>query len=167
MGVPEISPPQGYVRQIHWDYELFRVLPAVLASNDHKTANALFAEWIAKLGPVPRCNSCAKLEGNNIAFNPDLNWIRDPRVLGSDLSGTLQSIYTNRVPEQQFYLSMVATTHNPDFQHELAYPFVKLPDAGFQLLGLYRFWNIVEYWSPYRDVIGETGIRSLRSLSPG
>jgi C-terminal processing protease CtpA/Prc len=141
--------------QIHWDYELFRVLPAVLASSDRKTASALFAEWIEKLGPVPQCSSCAKLEGNDIDFRPDLDWIRDPRVLGSDLSETLQSIYTNRVPEQQFYLSMVATTHNPDFQHELAYPFVKLPDAGFQLLGLYRFWNIAEYWSPYRDVIGE------------
>ena len=152
--------------QIHWDYELFRVLPAVLASNDHTTANALFAEWIERLGPVPQCNSCAKLEGNNIAFNPDLNWIRDPRVLGSDLSETLQSIYTNRVPEQQFYLSMVATAHNPDFQHELAYPFVKLPDAGFQLLGLYRFWNIVEYWSPYRDVIGENWNQVLAESIP-
>lgn len=30
-----------------------------------------------------------------------------------------------------------------------------MPDAGFQLLGVYRLWNIVEYWSPNRDIVGE------------
>jgi hypothetical protein len=29
--------------------------------------------------------------------------------------------------------------------HELGYEKVNLPDAGFQILGLYRFWNIIEY----------------------
>ncbi len=152
--------------QIHWDYELFRVLPTVLASKDRSAANAVFADWITKLGPISLCHSCAKLEGNNVYFNPDLNWIRDPLVLGADVSETLQFTYANRVPKQQFYLSMLATTHNPDFQHELAYPFVKLPDAGFQLLGLYRFWNIVEYWSPYRDVIGENWSQVLAEFIP-
>jgi C-terminal processing protease CtpA/Prc len=43
---------------------------------------------------------------------------------------------------------------NPSFDHEPAYPAVKLPDAGYQLLSLFRFWNIIEYWSPNRDVMG-------------
>jgi C-terminal processing protease CtpA/Prc len=30
---------------------------------------------------------------------------------------------------------------------------MKLPDAAFQILALYRFWNIIEYWFPYRDVV--------------
>ena len=41
------------------------------------------------------------------------------------------------------------------FLNEGAYASPKLPDAGFQLLSLYRFWNIIEYWFPYRDVLGE------------
>src|SRR6202000_2388546 len=31
----------------------------------------------------------------------------------------------------------------------------KLPDAGFQLLAAFRFWNIIQYWSPYRDTLHE------------
>jgi C-terminal processing protease CtpA/Prc len=41
-----------------------------------------------------------------------------------------------------------------------------LPDAGFRLLALYRYWNIIEYWFPYRDVIGENWIDVLFDFVP-
>jgi hypothetical protein len=49
----------------------------------------------------------------------------------------------------------VPSVQNPSFEHEPTYAQVKLPDAGFQLLALYRFWNIIEYCSPNRAIIGE------------
>jgi C-terminal processing protease CtpA/Prc len=42
---------------------------------------------------------------------------------------------------------------NPQFDRDLPYPALAFPDSGFQLLGLYRLWNIVEYWFPYRNQI--------------
>jgi hypothetical protein len=53
---------------------------------------------------------------------------------------------------------------NPSFGHELAYPNVRLPDAGFQLLALYRFWNIIELWYPYRDGIANWDAALAESL---
>jgi C-terminal processing protease CtpA/Prc len=43
---------------------------------------------------------------------------------------------------------------------------VKFPDSGFQLLALYRFWNIMEYWSPYRDIMGEDWSKVLAEIIP-
>jgi hypothetical protein len=43
---------------------------------------------------------------------------------------------------------------------------VKFPDPGFQLLSLYRFWNIFEYWSPYRDIMGEDWGKVLAEFIP-
>ena len=43
---------------------------------------------------------------------------------------------------------------------------MKFPDAGFQLLGLYRFWNIIEYWSPNREVMGEDWSQVLAEFIP-
>ncbi len=43
---------------------------------------------------------------------------------------------------------------------------LKLPDAGYQLLALYRFWNIAEYRFPYRDVIGENWDEVLTAFIP-
>jgi C-terminal processing protease CtpA/Prc len=137
----------------HWDYDLFRVLPKVLVAPDHATANAAIEQWIASLGTVAPCSPCAKLDDKNLYYKPDLDWIANQAMLGADLSQTLRSIRDNRLPEKQFYVSKVPEVGNPKFEHEISYPNLKLPDAGYQLLALYRFWNIIEYWSPYRDLV--------------
>ena len=41
---------------------------------------------------------------------------------------------------------------NPRFSHELSYSNFALPDAGYRLLALVRFWNIVQYFYPNRDI---------------
>jgi C-terminal processing protease CtpA/Prc len=140
----------------HWDYELFRVLPEVLATGNRAAANSVMHRWIASLGAVPECVKCARLSETNLYMKPDIDWIANEKSLGADLSQDLRLIYKNRpADEQQFYVSLRPEVGNPLFLHDLAYPRITLPDAGFQLLALYRFWNIVEYWYPYRDVMKE------------
>src|SRR5882672_4332019 len=141
--------------EYHWDYELFRVLPAILAAHDHASANGALEDWIAKLGAVDPCKPCAKLDESDLQLRPDLDWIGNAALLGADLSQSLRWIRDNRAPGRQFYVSKVPQIGNPSFDHELVYPDIKLPDAGYQLLGLYRFWNVVEYWSPDRDLVGD------------
>ena len=63
-------------------------------------------------------------------------------------------------------MSQTPGVGNPIFQNEPAYAAIKLPDAGFQLLALYRFWNIIEYWSPYRNVMGEGWDKVLGEFIP-
>jgi hypothetical protein len=157
--------PQIVSGQVHWDYELFRVLPKVLALADRPAVNQVLLDWIAALGPVAPCQNCAKLDEKDLALRPDLAWLSDEKMLGPDLSKALLSIYANRLPGKQFYVS-AARADNPSFDHEPAYPGMKLPDAGFQLLALYRFWNIVEYWSPNRDVVGENWDDILTEFIP-
>ena len=139
----------------HWDYDLLRVLPAILAAPDRVTANAALAKWIAGLGPIKPCD-CVKLDENDIHLRPRLAWLADKKLLGTELSASLQSIYANRaVSTKQFYVSLAPQVGNASFDHELSYPAIKLPDPGFQILALYRFWNVIEYWFPYRDVVPE------------
>lgn len=141
--------------QRHWDYELFRVLPSVLSAPDRNTANALLAKWIEGLGAVKPC-ACVKLNETEIHLRPRLAWLADTKILGTELSAKLQSIHANRVAQtEQFYVSKMPNVSNPSFEHELVYANIKFPDAGFQLLALYRVWNIIEYWFPYRDLLSE------------
>ncbi|HJP95219.1 MAG TPA: S41 family peptidase [Pyrinomonadaceae bacterium] len=150
----------------HWDYDLLRVLPAILAARDRATANAALAKWIAGLGPVKPCN-CAKLDEKEIHLHPRLAWLSNNKLLGTELSAELRSIHANRPAEtKQFYVSQIPNIGNPSFDHELSYQTIKLPDAGFQILALYRFWNIIEYWFPYRDVVPEDWDRVLIDSLP-
>jgi C-terminal processing protease CtpA/Prc len=150
----------------HWDYDLLRVLPAILSAPDRVAANAALTKWIEGLGPVKPC-VCAKLEENDIHLRPRLAWLADNKLLGPELSGSLRSIYANRpVSTKQFYVSQMPDVGNPSFEHELSYESIKSPDAGFQILSLYRFWNIIEYWFPYRDVVPEDWNKVLMDSLP-
>jgi C-terminal processing protease CtpA/Prc len=153
--------------QRHWDYDLFRVMPAILAAPDRVAANAALAKWIAGLGAPEPCNPCAKLLTADLHLRPALEWLDDQALLGADLSRSLRAIHTNRPANgKQFYLSLVPGVANPEFHHELVYPGMKPGDSGFQILGAYRFWNIIEYWFPYRDVLGEKWDDVLRQSIP-
>src|SRR5262249_25702967 len=115
--------------QRHWDYDLFRILPQVLAAADQSAANAAMLAWIAGLGPVTPCTMCASLPADGLALSPSLDWIADTSLLGADLSQALQHIYANRTAgASQFYISFVPGAGNPSFDHELAYSSLKVPD---------------------------------------
>ena len=138
----------------HWDYDLFRVMPQVLQARNRDEADAALVQWITSLGEAPTCAGCATLLETDLSFGPDIAWIQQTSQLRPELSRILQTIRDNRLPGEQFYVSKVPGVGNASFDHELAYTNVKFPDAGYQLLALFRFWNVVEYWSPDRDLVG-------------
>lgn len=159
--------PAATLGRLHWDYELLRVLPRVLSARDRTAALAVLDEWVAGLGPVPPCSPCAGLDAGTAHLRPDLEWIAEAKRLGPGLSARLRSIHAGRSARgEQFYVSFVPGVGNPAFERELPYPNAPAADPGFQLLALFRFWNIVQYFSPYRDVIGEPWEDVLRRFVP-
>jgi C-terminal processing protease CtpA/Prc len=155
----------------HWDFDLLRKLPALMVTGDGVSARGLLIEWIDSLGAVPPCKTCASLPSDDLQLPPRLAWIEDPALVGKELGQRLQAIYRARVPGQQFYVRLAPGVGNPQFEHELLYPAIKLPDSGFQVLAIYRFWNAIEYWFPYRDLIDENWDAvledTLRRAAPG
>jgi C-terminal processing protease CtpA/Prc len=152
--------------QHQWDYELFRVLPKVVAARTRTEANTVLTKWVANLGPIAPCDPCAELIESDLHLRPRLEWLHEERTLGSDLSRTLLDVLRHRPRGEQFYVAAAPSVGNPVFDRELSYHDAKAGDAGFQLLALYRFWNIVEWWYPYRDVLGEDWDAVLREFIP-
>lgn len=158
--------PQVTSGKLHWDYELFRILPKVLAAPDAASAQQVLVQWIAGLGHIEPCRTCVTLSESGLVLRPDTAWIHNQELLGKDLSMALLSIEMNRTASPQFYVSLMPGVGNPSFEHELSYGNLKYPDAGFQLLALFRLWNIIEYWAPYRDIVGENWDGVLREFLP-
>jgi C-terminal processing protease CtpA/Prc len=144
----------------HWDYELFRILPEILAAPDTAASTAAVSDWLKRLGALEECAPCANLDSSNLYLSPNVGWIRDESLLGRDLSQALQTIYRNRKPAaRQFYVSLAAGVGNPVFENELSYGTIKFPDSGYQLLALFRFWNMVQYFYPNRDIMADDTVR--------
>jgi hypothetical protein len=151
--------------QRQWDYDLFRIMPVVLAAPDRAHANDAILAWIDKLGPVPPCSPCVSAPSGDLDIKPPIQWIHDRSLLGAPLSESLESIYSGRA-RTQFYVSIIPGVRNPKFNHELAYSQIAFPDSGYQLLALFRWWNILQYWAPDRDVAGQDWPAVLADLIP-
>ncbi len=165
-GFAKYHHPSITTGDVDWDAELLRIIPAVLDARAHAAATTTISNWLARLdSPVP-CSPCANLP-DSPSLRPILDWIRDERILGHALSTQLQRIYDNRrVQFIQRYVAFAPGVGNAVFTNEKDYAEQGFPDAGLRLLALYRFWNIVEYWSPYRDLIGEDWDKVLREFVP-
>src|SRR5205823_13618543 len=133
----------------HWDYDLFRAMPAVLAARDRAAGQKALASWVVSLGEAPPCSSCVATP-KSAPILPSLRWLSDRKLLGKDLSARLLTIYARRPNvDEQFYVGKVPWVGNPDFTNEPADSSLVEPDTGYRLLALFRLWNMVEYWSPY------------------
>lgn len=148
------------------DAELFRVLPAVLAAPNENSRSQLLSAWVTKFGAVPACKTCRELPASKVRLQPDLAWLSDKKQLSDALSTQLTYLRQNRNQGEHYYVSAAPKVGNPVFQHEVPYARAETPDAGLRLLALYRFWNMVEYFFPYRYAIGEDWQQVLPEFIP-
>jgi C-terminal processing protease CtpA/Prc len=151
---------------INWDYELFRILPKIINSPSKENRNKVLLEWIKSLGAISEKQAPMNIEKNKIKFMPDLDWIGDESEFGNDISAALKEIKDAKRNSKNYYLSFIAGVNNPVFSHESAYNNMPYPDAGYRLLSLYRYWNIIEYVYPYKNLLKDDWNRVLTEFIP-
>ncbi|WP_375434932.1 S41 family peptidase [uncultured Hymenobacter sp.] len=135
-----------------WDAELFKVLPTVLASRNTTERSATLSSWITELGPVPACATCADKPSQPVRVAPDLRWLADKKNFSPALSQLLTNVAANRYQGEPYYVGR-GNAASPAFPHEEAYAAQLYPNTGLRLLALYRYWNIVAYFFPYKYAV--------------
>ena len=134
----------------NWDYELFRVLPGYLAVNNIEERDNMLIAWIDKYGDIPACTTCQETPADAF-LKPDLSWVEKGRM-HEELKNKIMHIYTNRHQGAHYYIRMALNVGNPIFQNENEYSEMMFPDTGFRLLALYRYWNMIQYFFPYKHL---------------
>ncbi|WP_436490397.1 S41 family peptidase [Chitinophaga sp. ARDCPP14] len=150
--------------EYNWDYELFRILPAVLSSTSETARNEVLLRWTNQL-TAPQEFRRMHTGKMVIKFTPDLDWISDEKTLGTALSAALKTVAAMNRDDASYYLGL-EPAGNPAFKNEQAYNTMAYPDAGFRLLALYRYWNIIQYWFPYKHLITEGWNNKLAEYIP-
>jgi C-terminal processing protease CtpA/Prc len=162
----------GFVKYYHpsiangaynWDYELFRILPQVLNSGTNKNRDKILVKWIEKLGPFSEGTEM-KVDSSVTKLTPDLDWIKNSGF-SDELTTILGKIKNANRSGEHYYVGLAAIG-NPEFKNENAYTSMKYPDAGFRLLSLYRYWNIIQYYFPYKNLIEEDWKNVLEDFIP-
>lgn len=133
----------------NWDYELFRILPDYLKVENNEERDKVLLHWIKKLGKVKDRKVKQEHFGTTI-LKPDLAWV-EKLDMNSELRCSIKNIYKNRNYGEQYYINPNQSSR-PFFSNENAYSILNYPDTGYRLLALYRFWNVIHYFFPYRDL---------------
>ena len=149
----------------NWDFELFKILPQMISCKNSHERNAILYSWIESLGSVKK-GASEKIDSSTVKCYPDLDWINETSNLGDTLSKKLLEIKNAKRTGKNFYVRLFPGVGNPDFKNEAPYAGLKYPDAGYRLLCLYRYWNIIEYFYPNKHLIGEDWDNVLTKFIP-
>jgi carboxyl-terminal processing protease len=153
----------GYLKYYHpvvakgkldWDAELFKILPAVKNAANDEAFSQLLLQWIDGLGKVPECGKCtAEAPETLFKNNIDLAWMRNQHFSAA-MQEKLHYLLLNRHQGSGYYASFSKGTLS--FAKDSVYHGqTGLYGAEkFRLLSLFRYWNIIQYFSPYKNIIG-------------
>ena len=150
--------------EYNWDYELFRILPKVLNAVNNKNRDSVLIKWIDSLGEFSQGKEIV-IRSSEVKIGPDLVWINNSNFSDELMTLLLKVKNANR-PKEHYYIGLQPGVGNPDFKNENAYSAMKYPDAGFRLLALYRYWNIIQYYFPYKNLIEEDWKNVLGEFIP-
>jgi hypothetical protein len=148
------------------DAELFRVMPAVIKAANNNELSQVLEQWTDKFGKVSACDDCKPDFNSAIKSVPDYGNLFNHSVLNKSLIDKLHFILKNHNISESYYVKMAEGVGNPLFDHEDAYSKMKYPDAGYRLLCLFKYWNMVQYFFPYKHLIGKDWNQTLPEFIP-
>lgn len=143
-GFAKYHHPAFASRSINADAEYFYLLNDVLQAPD-SMKNDICLKWISGLGPYARRD---KEDDENIENFNDFNWISDSLSLGKALSDSLMRL-RDADPENNQYVKQ--TPVNVSYI-ETQYSDIPKDDVAYRLLGVAKFWNAVDSYSPNRNL---------------
>ncbi|MCL2703710.1 MAG: S41 family peptidase [Defluviitaleaceae bacterium] len=141
-----------------WDEELLLLLPEVLDAGSVPEANYIMLNWITGLEDVDNYPADeTALEYRNIpkedmSIQTDRSWVADEIYLGASLSAELLRLKNvNIIPNEKAPNNFEFGFSS--FSNEKPHPAMGFRSNNYRLLGLFRLWNAIEYYFPYKDIM--------------
>lgn len=165
----------GYVKYTHpvfllgqkdWDAELLKLIPEVQAAKNEAQTNDILTNWFNELGPVDygtnsRVSDWVNATEDQLSVQADLSWTTDTAYLGESLvTGLSQlkeipAIRNRSKAPVDFVKSETQSLGLTTFSNEKTYENMDYSDINYCLLGLFRYWNAMEYYYPYLDILDD------------
>lgn len=132
--------------KLNWDQELIRIMKKLPEVKSKEELSAVFIHWIDSLGPVA---TVSLLYDTSHSFNKNFNltWL-EKDLLTKELGQKLRYIEQNR--SQQHHYVKEGYVKQAEIIHEPAYTAAQWSDSTIRLLTLFRYWNVIDYFYPYK-----------------
>jgi carboxyl-terminal processing protease len=148
----------GYLKYYHpvvangkfdWDKQFTNKIKILSSLNSKDEINNFYMNWLESLGRVKPCKECKTEIADSLKYNLDLKWLHDSSVFNSSITKQLFYIQQNRNQGKNYYVQK-NPVGNTNYSNEKRYKDSIFPSPELRLLGLSRYWNIINYFFPYK-----------------
>lgn len=160
--------PNVYSGKFNWDEQLLNMLPKIINAKNINEADFLLTKWIDTLGYVKTSEHHTIINKDSIRVEPDYGTIFEKNNLSKSLQNKLKTIINNyNPPDSQYYIKLGngTTRHSITADNEITYSNDTISPSK-NLLSLFRFWSLIQYFYPYRNIIDTPWIKTLSNLIP-
>lgn len=147
------------------DTELFQLLPSVLNCPTMTARSMVLSQWLAALGSVQPCAICATRPTQSVRQLPATDWATDTARFSPALRKQLALLAANPYQGLSYYVG-AGNAMSPGFLHEDPYAGQPCPGPELRILALFRYWNMVQYFYPYKYALGTSWAAVLPAFIP-
>lgn len=146
----------------NWDHQLIDILPKVENAQTRKEFSLVISNWIDTLGEVPAIAPIPLPK--DVDFfdkNFDLSWISMSALFSKNLTEKLKFIENNRYQSDAEF--------GPDFDGFKTlknYYDLDFNDKNKRILMIFAYWNVIEYFFPYKYQMDQKWDVSLEKIIP-
>lgn len=152
-------------RRTNWDAALLDAVPRVTNAQSKQEFNSALSLMISLAGSMAVPTSPPSYVPDSLRYNLNLSWLTDT-VFSADVRATLDTVRNWFRPQDNYY---VGGFPYPAFDRDKL--FYQLGDTllsaqELRLLSLFRYWNIINYFFPYKNVLDQTWDDALKEFIP-
>jgi len=150
----------------NWDEQLLIILPKVEQAKNREELSKVYLDWIESLGTIKVCKTCNELSNQKyFDKNFDLSWTQSTESFTDELTIKLKYIENNRFQGNSYYVTST-NIGNIVIKNEPKYDNFEFPNENYRLLSLFKFWNTVEYFYPYKYLTNQNWNEVLNEMIP-
>lgn len=160
--------PEIAIGKHNWDSIVVSSINQILKSNDKN----VFQDEVNKIFQIAGKNRATEVLTDESSHpyalrNINHSWIDKSENLTKNQKEILKYNYSHPFQGQNFYAQ-----NNPDDDgniitpNENPYTEMKMPNVDYRLLGLFRFWNVINYYYPYKYATDKPWEKVITDLIP-
>ena len=155
--------------KLDWDKELVKIVPAVMNAQNENEWKTILDNWLDSLPEVPVTKKDT-IPLSDIIIKADYGELFNAAYFNQKTIDKLKFILDNSIIKDNHYIKLnYQRTPNEPFitiTNEPAYEDMAFPELSYRILALYRYWNIVNYFFPYRELCDTKWSEVLPEMLP-
>lgn len=141
------------------------MLQRTASIKSHEAFSTYMHRFLYAMGSLETCSTCKQIDPSQYQNeNFDLSWTQNPKF-SEDLRSILKYIENNRFQGNHHYITKSKGQLFEPNSESQDYDFL-WKEKNARLLPLFRFWNYIEYFAPYKYLTDQSWDDALKELIP-